>query len=65
MSTAPILWEGLRDPRVVTLREKLNVPGDDLFDLSLTVLVRGLQTLHGIIPTGMVDEETAEILGMV
>lgn len=64
-SSAPILWQGLRDPRVVVLREKLNVPGDDLFDLSLTVLVRGKQSLHGIMPSGIVDEETAEVLGML
>ena len=55
---------GVRDPKVLRLREILNVTGDDEFDVALAVLVRGFQLLHGIDPHGDVDEVPAIALGM-
>ena len=63
-SHVPYLYIGVRDPRVLRLREILNVTGDDVFDTSLSVMVRGFQKLHGIDPHGDVDEETGLALGM-
>jgi murein L,D-transpeptidase YcbB/YkuD len=63
-SKAPFLYIGVRDDRVVRVREILNVAGDDVFDTPLSLVVRGFQKTHGIDMTGVVDEETANALGL-
>lgn len=59
------LYIGVRDGRVTRVREILNVVGDDLFDVPLSLMVRGFQKARGIQATGAVDEETGRALGLL
>jgi len=63
-SKTPFLYVGVRDERVVRVREILNVTGDEVFDTPLSLVVRGFQKIHDIEMTGVVDEETALALGL-
>lgn len=63
-SSVPFLHVGVTDDRVVRVREILNVTGTDVFDTPLSMVVRGFQRTHGLSPTGEVDEETANALGL-
>lgn len=63
-SSVPFLRVGVTDGRVVRVREILNVVGTDEFDTPLSMVVRGFQKTHGLLPTGEIDEETANALGL-
>jgi murein L,D-transpeptidase YcbB/YkuD len=63
-SSVPFLRVGVSDDRVVRVREILNVVGTDEFDTPLSMVVRGFQKTHGLLPTGEIDEETANALGL-
>ena len=63
-SSVPFLRIGVRDDQVVRVREILNVTGTDEFDTPLSMVVRGFQKTHGLLPTGEIDEETANALGL-
>jgi len=55
---------GDRDPRVVALRQRLGVPGNDLFDAPLDAAVNNFQKHHGLAIDGVVGRETTRELNV-
>lgn len=49
---------GDRDPRVVALRQRLGLTGDDLFDATLDAAVKNFQSHHGLAVDGVAGRET-------
>lgn len=54
----PVVYPNERHNMVVTVREHLNVSGDDLLDTNLQVLLRGFQKANGLDPHGAIDPAT-------
>ena len=52
----------MRDARVALLRERLGVPGDDIYDKPLAEAVKRFQTQHKIQATGNLNTTTIEAL---
>lgn len=58
-----LLGPGDRDPVVVAVKRRLGVtPEDDLFTDALADRVRGRQWLAGMERTGLLDEETTQLI---
>ena len=62
MSAVPLVMEGDRDPLVVRVRERLNIPGGDVLDPPLVEVLRGLQKARGRADHGFIDEDTLSAL---
>lgn len=54
----PVVYPNERNGMVTTVREHLNVPGDDLLDTNLQVLIRGFQKANGLTPHGAICPAT-------
>lgn len=64
MSAVPLVVSGDRDPLVVKVRERLNIPGGDMLDAPLVEVLRGVQRARGCAAHGMIDEEILEALSL-
>ncbi len=59
----PLLKVGVQDERVVLLRKRLDVPGDQpLFDEAVEEGVKRFQMEHGVMPDGLVGPGTRRLL---
>lgn len=59
--SADLYWSlgpGDTGPEVQRMQEMLGLEPTGVFDETLTQRVRGVQIVHGLIPDGIIDEET-------
>jgi hypothetical protein len=64
MSALPLVFHGERSPWVSRVRERLNLPGEDLLDPPMVEVLRGIQKGNGLEVHGYIDEDTLAVLGM-
>lgn len=64
ISTIPYVTANERAPIVVKVRERLNIPGDDLLDQNLMEVLRGLQRSNGMQPHGELDDQTLGLMSL-
>lgn len=66
--TSPLWWTrslrvGDRGHDVTAAQELFGLPQTGEYDYDLAIMVRGLQKMKGLEPTGELDEETARAMG--
>lgn len=64
ISAIPYVTANERSPIVVKVRERLNIPGGDVLDENLMVVLRGMQRANGIDPHGELDDQTLGMLSL-
>lgn len=64
ISAIPYVTANERSPIVVKVRERLNIPGGDVLDENLMVVLRGMQRANGIAPHGELDDQTLGMLSL-
>lgn len=64
ISAVPYVTANDRDPIVVKVRERLNIPGGDELDPNLMEVLRGMQRANGIQPHGELDDRTLDLLSL-
>lgn len=64
ISAIPYVTANDRDPIVVKVRERLNIPGGDQLDPNLMEVLRGVQRANGIQPHGELDDRTLDLLSL-
>ncbi len=64
ISNVPLVTVGARDPLVLRVRERLNVPGGDTLDQPLVEIIRGMQIARGLDATGEITYRTLSLLDL-